>query len=172
MRWFVGCFVIVLAWTVSARGQPPAAKPMPPAAEEVLERMDKEVVIAKTKAVTALDKILKETTKKGDLQGAMAVKEAIDRLQGEIKSGSGVAGGFVGRWKGPAWTAESFPDGTIKYSHGHTGRWKEVGTTVYIEVDNGEMHEIQRCAEGYSGVAKQGGKTYCAVLYARMNGPQ
>lgn len=164
--------MLVVAWTASARAQSPAANSMPPAAGEVLERMDKEIVIAKTKAVASLDKILKETTKKGDLQGAMAVKEAIDRLQGEIKSGSRTAADFVGRWKGPVWTAESFADGTIKYSNGHAGRWKEVGTTVYVEVDDGEVHEIKRCPEGYSGVAKKAGTVYCAVLYARINGPQ
>lgn len=161
-----------LCGSISAVGQQPAAPPMPAGAQEVLERMDKDIVIAKTKAITALDKILKDTTKKGDLQGALAIKGVLDKLQAEIKQGARVGGasGFVGRWQGPAWKAECLPDGTIIVDNGTKGRWSESGTNVLVEFENGIRHELERTADGYAGVYKAAGAVSGSpVKYTRIS---
>lgn len=166
--WAMGLGFIGLA---VANGQPPAANPVPPAAQEVLERMDKEIAIAKTKAMTSLEKILKDTTKKGDLQGALAVKAAMEKLQLEARVvPAGAATQFVGRWSGPGWTAESFPDGTIVYSNGVKGRWRESGRTVRLELDNTDIQELSRTDEGYLGVHMGGAGAGTQVIYRRING--
>lgn len=134
-----------------------AQNSMPPAAVGILAQMDKDVAIVKTKAVVALEKVLKDTTKKGDLAGAVAVKEAIDQLKAETQAAprGGAAranvNAIVGRWVGAGHPMELFPDGTGKWG-GATGRWKIESNTVTAEWTNGWDHRLTVNPEGLTGV--------------------
>jgi len=128
-----------------------AASPMPPAAMEILSRMEKELAIARTKAIRDLDKVLKETTKKGDLAGAMKVKEAMDALQSEITSG-GPAMQLVGRWQpSVGGVIELLPDGSAKSNGGSIGNWRTNGNAMQLEWTTGTRYELQATGNGLAG---------------------
>lgn len=167
--WLALCALGCLATSASA--QQPANNPIPPAAAEVLTRMDKEIVIAKTKAVTSLEKILRDTTKKGDLAGALAVKQAIDRLNGDVKAGARAGGGggsIVGRWRGDGFTIEYFPDGTLRHSDGSRGTWIDNGGVVEARLNNGWAHIMEPQGDGYFGVTQKG-ENKAPLRYVRDN---
>lgn len=127
---------------------------MPPAAAGILAQMDKEIDVARTKAALALEKVLKDTTKKGDLAGAMAVKEAIDQIKTEcspVRVASNAAA-VVGRWRGGAWIFDFRPDFTAKQSDGVEGKWQLNGKTVDVSWDNGYKYRLSVTAEGLVGV--------------------
>jgi hypothetical protein len=128
-----------------------AASPMPPAAMEILSRMEKELAIARTKAIRDLDKVLKETTKKGDLAGAMKVKEAMDALQSEITSG-GPAMQLVGRWQPSVGSeVDLFANGSAKSSAGSAGKWSFGGGVIFMEFSSGTRYELRPSSEGMTG---------------------
>lgn len=81
------CFVVNLTCHVAVAQQPTG--PMPAAGTGIIAQMDKEILVAKKKAVDGLEKVLRDTTKRGDLAGAMAVKQTIDPLNGEIAAITG-----------------------------------------------------------------------------------
>lgn len=151
-----------------------ANAPMPPAAAGIVAQMDKEILASKKKAVDALERVLKETTKRGDLAGAMAVKQKVDRLKGDI-AGTGPAKGdrggsdIVGRWRGQGWTVEFLPDGSATCSeNGMTGTWVADGASVEVTFTNGITHSVTRTADGWTGVYKSGGKIGGNVNYTRL----
>lgn len=149
---------------------------LPPAAAGILTQMDKEVAAAKAKAVVSLEKILKDTTKKGDLAGAVAVKEEIDQLQAELQMGqrqgpvrAGVQA-IVGRWWYAGKTAIDFmPDGTIKTDNGLTGTWAKDGPTYVIQWSNGYKNRLSLSVDGLVGTqTTQAGDGETAVRYTRQ----
>lgn len=156
------CVVLCLSWRVAVAQQP--STPLPAAAASVLAQMDKEILVSKKKAVEALEKVLKDTTKKGDLAGAMAVKQALDRLNAEItaitqnKGGRGAAD-ILGRWQGQGqpWIVEYFPDGTLTCTEkGVIGTWVVNGASVMATFNNGVTHIMDRTPDGWAGVVKKG----------------
>lgn len=159
----VKIWFIMAAVAVSATGlaqQPPQPNPMPPAATEVLARLDKDIAIAKAKAAASLDKILKDTTKKGDLVGAMAVKQALDELKKDTgPQGRGGQASIVGKWIGPSWSMEFLPDGTVRHGNGWRGTWIDNGTTVEVKLESGQTQSLRRTQSGYVGELKDGAKT-------------
>lgn len=130
--------------------------------------MDKEVIQAKRKAIESLERILKETTKKGDLASALAIKEEIDRLRSEATtpaSGNGAA--ILGRWKTMGCTIDFSPDGTVSLSDGTKGTWAARGTAIEAVFANGVTHHMERTADGYAGVYKMKGVAGGALQYTR-----
>lgn len=172
---FVGCCTVVaLSWPV-ASAQQQTATTMPPAATGILAQMDKEILVSKKKAVESLEKVLRDTTKKGDLAGAMTVKQTVDRLNAEIaalstnKGGRGAAD-ILGRWQGQGhdWIVEYFPDGTVTSTdNGVTGKWVLNGAAVETKFSNGVTHTMERVAEGWAGLSTYNGKT-TPLRYARV----
>lgn len=62
------CAVLCLSWRVaSAQQQQPPSNPLRAAATGILALMDREILASKKKAAEALEKVLKNTTKKGIL---------------------------------------------------------------------------------------------------------
>lgn len=137
----------------------PAADAMPPAANAILSQMDKEISIAKTKALVALEKVLKDTTKKGDLAGALAVKKTIEQLQTETQGRGGGAvtnrvngNAIVGRWmQGGTIITEFFADGSVKQG-GLTGQWATDGSVVEVQWSNKRTYRLNADADGLIGV--------------------
>lgn len=167
------CAVACLSWPCAIAKQQ-QDNPMPAAAAGIVGQMDKEILVAKKKAVEGLEKVLRDTTKKGDLAGAMAVKQTVDRLKGEIsaigpnKGGRGHAD-ILGRWQGSGWSLEFFPNGTVTSpDKSLTGTWVMTGETVDVTFTNGISHSVERTADGWAGFYKQGGKTGGAVRYTRL----
>jgi len=148
---------LILAFVMAGTLAQVAQDPLPPAAIGIIQQMDKAVAIAKTKAIVALEKVLKDTTKKGDLAGAVAVKETIDQLKAEIQAaprgGAARANGNAigGRWEGAGLSMELFPDGTGKWGSA-IGHWKMEGNTVTAEWNNGWDHRLTVTSEGLTGV--------------------
>lgn len=159
------CIVIAalpIAFVTTANAEPPQSMKdtLPPAASGILTQMDKEIIASKKKAVEALDKVLKDTTKKGDLSAAIAVKQAIERLDNEIKVMVSQKEGqknadIVGIWKGTqGWTLKFLPDGTVMASDGNSGRWIAIGTSVEVRFADGVTHSMERTAKGYAGIIR------------------
>jgi hypothetical protein len=129
-----------------------SAAPMPPAAQEILSRMDKELAATHTKAIRDLEKVLKETTKKGDLAGAMTVKQEIDRLQREIVP-SGTAQQLVGRWQVSSGSSvELLTNGIAKSQGGVAGQWSFDGGVLLLQFSSGTRYQLRPTAEGMVGI--------------------
>lgn len=160
------CTVVVLSCAV-ASAQQQAATTMPQAAAGILAQMDKEILVSKRKAAESLEKVLRDTTKKGDLAGAMAVKQSIDRLNSEIAALSGNKGGrgpvhILGRWQeqGRDFIVEYFLDGTVTSTDkGVTGKWALNGAAVEAKFSNGVIHTMERGPDGWVGSTTYGGRT-------------
>lgn len=163
-HFFRCCVVGCSLWQIAVAQQQPT-NPMPAAAAGIVAQMDREILLSKKKAADALEKVLKDTTKKGDLAGAMAVKQTLDRLNAEITAIAANRGGrgaseIVGRWRGEGqpWTVEFFPDGTVTSNEaGVTGRWVSSGASVEVTYSNGATHVIEKNADGWAGTSKHGG---------------
>jgi hypothetical protein len=157
---FVRVFAVVLsfAMVVPGFGAEPPESTLPPAAAGILSQMDREVVAAKTKAVVALDKVLKDTTKKGDLAGAVAVKEVIDQLKADTQAAAGRktrvgragAREIVGRWTDSHNNVDILADGTCS-SIGLKGRWQMDGNVVEILWDHKHSYRLNVTPEGLVG---------------------
>lgn len=149
--------------------------PMPPAATAVLNQFEKDVDIARTKAIVALEKVLKDTTKKGDLAGAMAVKEAVDQLKADARgrvAGKPVANrvgrnAFVGRWMEGQNPADLQADGTVIGSAGLTGQWTWDGRTVEITWSNGIIYRLQVELDDLVGAVITAGKESSRMRWTR-----
>jgi hypothetical protein len=117
-----------------------APVPLPPAATAILEKFTRAeeklaaehaqaVIAERTKAIDALGKVLKDTTRTGNLDAANAVKARIDALRaanaaemptdllGAARGGADLAKLIVGEWdmtkrNGPSGTLKVSPDGT------------------------------------------------------------
>lgn len=146
----VACCIVSAAMAAD----PPGGNPMPPAAAEILSRMDKEITIARVKAAKDLDRVLKETTKKGDLAGAMAVKEAMDGLKASVSNPSGPANaGLVGRWQTQSGMFEFHADGTASVpAMNLTGTWSFNGRIFLVKLSNATQYEMQLTASGAEGL--------------------
>jgi hypothetical protein len=131
---------------------------MPPAAAGILLQMDKEIAASKAKAATALDKVLRDTTKRGDLAGAVAVKETIDQLradaQGDSRTRSGVmrgnANSIVGTWSDGHNTLEFLADGSCS-SAGQKASWQLEGNAVTMKWSFGYSYRLAMKPEGLVG---------------------
>lgn len=151
--------VVCLGWAccaVCGVSAEPSADLMPPAATAILTQMDKDVNIAKTKALVALEKVLKDTTKKGDLAGALAVKKKIEQLRTETQSGVNFvgrnAGNLIpGRWMQGTVLIEFYADGSVKAGE-LTGRWASDGSVVEVQWSNKRTYRLNADAEGLAGV--------------------
>lgn len=152
------CAVIftVVAWMTTVAHS--AETPVPPAAAGIIAQMDREIATAKAKAVTSLDKVLKETTKKGDLAGAMAVKEVIDQLKAEtgaVTTAAGVGGNaptVVGRWRWKELVYDFRPDASVKQSAGVAGKWQLNGKNLEVTWDNGYKYRLSMTSDGWVGI--------------------
>lgn len=155
----------------AAPAQEIAKQKIPPAAVGILTQLDKEVIQAKRKAIDSLERVLKETTKRGDLASALAVKQEIDRLStelGALSAGRGESIDIVGRWKVLSWIIEFFPDGTASLSDGTKGTWTARGSVVEVNFPATEItHHMEKTATGYSGIYKSKGKVGGALSYVR-----
>lgn len=148
--------VAVVSW------MPPHAysadTPLPPAAAGILAQMDREIIAAKTKAIVSLEKILKETTKKGDLARAVAIKEATDQLKAEIQTITTPTGtrsntaAVVGRWRWRDFVYEFRPDFTVKHTGGVAGTWQLAGRTVEVAWENGYKYRLAITPDGLVGI--------------------
>jgi hypothetical protein len=166
--------VLLAALPAIAADAPEAA--MPPAAAGILAQMDKEIVLAKTKAVASLDKVLKDTTKKGDLAGAVAIKEQIDQLKAEAQTASGArpgggrvnANAIVGSWHDGANNVDILPDGSCS-SSGKTARWRMDGNAVEMKWEFGQTYRLTLTPEGLVGVSvTSAGKELGQVRLTRL----
>lgn len=155
--WVYGTPALMLCIIMAVAPAQAPQDPMPPAAIGILAQMDKDIAIARAKAVVGLEKVLKDTTKKGDLAGAVAVKETIDQLKAETKAAPRAnaarvnGNAIVGRWVGGGHPMELFPDGTGKWG-GATGRWKIESSTLTAEWTNGWDHRLTVNPDGLTGV--------------------
>lgn len=151
-----------LALSILSAGRQTIAQPpehaLPAAASGILVQMDKEIVSSKTKAITALDKVMKDTTKKGDLAGAVAVKETMEQLKREIQAGARQPSGrarpnsFIGRWTDGKQVCEIFDDGTSRHSNGAAGSWQAEGQSIELKWSNGYVFKLKASPDGLVGV--------------------
>lgn len=154
---------VILVGSAVLVARVPAAEPqepaMPPAATAILGQMDKEIAATKMKAIVSLDKVLKDTTKKGDLAGAVAVKEVIDQLRAETqpvqngRPGGGRMDGrsLVGTWSDGYNNVILSADGSCT-SVGRKAQWKVNGNTVELKWDFGQTYRLAATPEGLVGV--------------------
>ncbi len=108
------------------------------AKKDYAEQIEKVTAPVKTKQISRLEKLKKQLTTKGDLQGALAV-------QAEIDSMSGVASKAVGKWKWPGGeTIELCDDGTtVPFpGTGWTGTWKTSGKKTEISWSNNSIDTL------------------------------
>lgn len=171
---FVGLSLGIVAWTTFGFGADAPEAPMPPAANAILTQMDREIVAAKQKAITLLDKVLKDTTKKGDLAAAMEVKEAIDQLKADVQPVGNRSGGarvpttaIVGTWSDGHNNVEFMADGSCT-SAGKGARWQVNGKAVEIKWSYGYTYNLTMSPEGLVGTKfDAGGKDVGPVKLTR-----
>jgi hypothetical protein len=148
-------FLCLLSLTLFA-ADPPPAKPLPVGVDPIVKEYQDSVAKAKAayeatcakaqeKALVALDAKNKEIIKKGDVDGAIAVKAVIERVKGgkvrdEAEKEVGLLGEekvdvaklIVGKWKsadaGKVWTFSK--DKTFAISNGDSGTWEGKGDIV------------------------------------------
>jgi hypothetical protein len=171
----VGFVIVLTAVTMLVSAADPAAvRRLPPAADAILLRMENEIAASKLRAVVALEKVLKDTTKKGDLEAAVAIKAEIDRLKAEAdaaKSGDGVR--FVGKWKAndSATTFDAYPDGRLLNQGGVKGRWAIDGGLIQIQWENGMKSVVRPSGADLVGQRTMPDGTTTAVMYSRVGAP-
>lgn len=169
------CTVIFMtvSWVMSISHA--AETPVPSAAAGILAQMNKEIVAAKNKAVVSLEKVLKESTKKGDLAGAIKVKEAIDQLKAEIQTvarsapGAGNAAAVVGRWRFGDLICEFRPDFSAKQSQGVAGKWQVSGRNLEVTWDNGFKYRLAIAPDGLFGIQRAPNGQESDMLMTREN---
>lgn len=82
--------------------------------------------------IKRLEQIQKETVQKGDLDGALKVKN-------KIKSLSATHGSIIGKWNWGADKTVNFnDDGSAKGSLGAKGIWKKINNSYEVKWDNGK----------------------------------
>lgn len=94
--------------------------------------------------------MLRKTIKKADLEGANAIKAAIEDLR--ASSGPGASSGLVGKWAALKSILEFTADGKAKnLSNGDAGNWRETREGFLVQWDNGWQHLIVKNIEGFTG---------------------
>ncbi len=111
-----------------------AADIMPPKAQAEIDISNRTVIEVKQTLIKKLTPILAETTKKGDLEGAVTLKKYIDSIQEDIKSQTGDLLGTTikvdGKWRTSRGYMATIKDGKIAYSDGNVGDAIVNGTKV------------------------------------------
>ena len=107
---------------------------IPPKAQAEIDASNRAVIEVKQNLVKKLAPILAETTKKGDLEGAVALKKYMDSVQEDLKSQTGdLLGNTVqvdGKWKTSRGYTAIIKDGKIAYSDGNYGDATVSGTKI------------------------------------------
>lgn len=146
-------FLLLLIASFAFAGDPPAEKPLPPDVQKIVDAQVKAEGAAKAvynetvakatfAAAKQLDAVVKEKTKKGDLEGALAAKAILDKwngdataLLGEIKPVVTVLAAKTLNWKGK-YAVQLKPDGTAVNQWGEPWTWKMVSDNVVVTVVN------------------------------------
>jgi hypothetical protein len=168
--------VALVSWfashEVSAQGNTP--RRLPPPAEAIITRMEAEIAASKLRAVTSLEKVLRDTTKKGDLEAAVAIKAEMERLKAEADSAkAGAATSFVGKWKASdsAITFDAYPDGRVVNEGGVNGRWSVDGALIEVQWGNGVRVVLRPSGTGFVGERTMANGSTTAVMYSRVGAP-
>lgn len=129
-------------------------KELPLPAREVVERMDKEILAAKQKAIQGLTKVLSDVVKTGNLEVANKVKTKLEEITSET---AGLADSqkkkpwYLGRWKmvepvGSIWSCSVNEDGTATCTDAKkttNGTWKlENNSIVFLWTISGYSHKL------------------------------
>lgn len=126
---------------------------LPTEATRILSRMNADIVVAKRKAATALDALLKETTKKGDLEGALAIKKELESLAIPAGGTMKPAAAILGKWQADKFVLEFTADGkVVNQSNGDTGQWRETGNSIDVAWANGWRHQMRLMEGGFRGM--------------------
>lgn len=108
--------------------------PLPPKAQTEIDASNKAVVEVKQNLLKKLTPILAETTKKGDLEGAVALKKYMDAVQEDVKAQTGdLLGNPVqvdGKWRTSRGYIAIVKDGKIAYSDGNYGEATVKGNRI------------------------------------------
>jgi hypothetical protein len=144
---------------------------LPLAAAAIVLQMEKDIAATKAKTVVALDKVLKDTTKKGDLAGAVAINEVIEQLRAESLIGqqraTGRANAMAGRWAAGSVSFDFMPDGSASSSSGLRGAWQYDGKTLLVKWTNGYTYRLTATPDGLVGVQINQGGTESAFRLTR-----
>jgi hypothetical protein len=169
-----GFVALAVVGVMVAAAEAPVGENLPPTASAILLRMENEIAASKLRAIVGLEKVLKDTTKKGDLGAAVAIKAEIDRLKAETeaaKSRDRIS--FVGTWRAndSATTFEVFPDGRVVNQGGVKGRWTASASQVEIHWENGLKVVVRPSGTNFVGQRTLADGTTTAVLYSRVGAP-
>ena len=116
-----------------------------------LYAMNAEIITAKKKSATALNNVLREILKKGDLDAANAIKVAIKDLEIPKSQTTSV----VGTWDSPqslSFILEFTADGkALNRSLNQKGVWLQRGNIFEMHWDNGWRHVMSPEGNGFVG---------------------
>lgn len=174
-------FILSLLALVCFAGDPPT-QPQPPEVIQALAAYEKSVVAARKvydtaeakargDAVAALQKVQEAYMKKGDLEGAVLVKEAVRKLNaGEtlvlveenLKKVQDLLGtsapSIVGKWRRGSDVFTFTPDFKCRISKGVTGTWSEKDGIVTAVWSDGGKDE-------FTSINKEAAKTKTGLVY-------
>ncbi len=141
--------VVAVSYTHESLAQPD--KPLPKEAAIILTKMNAEIITAKKKSATALNNVLREILKKGDLDAANAIKVAIKDLEIPKSQTTSV----VGTWDSPqslSFILEFTADGkALNRSLNQKGVWLQRGNIFEMHWDNGWRHVMSPEGNGFVG---------------------
>ncbi len=117
------------------------------AKKEYAEQLEKVTAPVKAKQIARLEKLKKQLTTKGDLQGALAVQKEIEALEGKEEIS------FVGKWN---WAGgglvEIKADGTATFiGQAWKATWKEKDGKAVLVWSNGAIETVSVASDGNSG---------------------
>lgn len=142
----VALFVVLLGTHGHADNQ----GKLPKEAVLVITRLNNEILAAKKKAAAALNDLLEETIRKADLDGANAIKAAIEDLQ--IPRGGAAALALVGSWQVQNSTIEFTADGkAFNRTNNDEGLWRENRNMIEVRWENGWRHVVSPQGAGFAG---------------------
>jgi hypothetical protein len=153
--------ILMAALCMSCYAQEPADTNLPPQALSIITQMDKEISAAQQKAVKALEKVLADIVKTGNLESANRVKARIDELKSDLPDSTNSQ---KRPWYACKWVQVGHPDkiltlnkdGTASFSDGNTGEWSFNNGILTIKWKNGGGWPVK------IEIGKKGEKSYTA----------
>lgn len=177
MRYALSLLLLLSFSTLFAGDQPPAA-PLPVDVQKVVDdrqaaldkakaAFDAATVKATSEAIVKLEKVVKDTTKKGDLAGALAVQKVIDEYKASLPDLLGskpapVKSEFAGKWvitglKHSGTTVNLKDDKTADFGDRvGFGTWTQGDDGVTITWKNGFSYKITKKGDSLSFVEQKG----------------
>jgi hypothetical protein len=131
---------------------------LPPAAQAAVDRSEVEIVKIKKSLLEVLKREQDSAARKGDLEGAIAIKAIVERLKVEVDPKKDPKWALVGKWLlswGPTITLK--PDGTFADTRGITGKWNtetDGGFTIIWD----DSHSVEKCTKPVGGISVQLGR--------------